>query len=163
MIVHRINYCSFRILNIQSCILYVLLFYIVCYSSSGCSGPILTSTATGCLCAGSNLQLLCSVIDGVNTVWTGSAIVDQCSNRDNIILRHSGFSGTVSRSCNSEAVIAQSLPSLSNISANCYTSQLSISITDDLNGTDIRCQIDNNTRPFPEVGQYIINITSGKH
>ena len=139
------------------------MLYIVCCSSSGCNSPTaLMSTATGCLCAGSNLQLLCSVVDGVTTVWTGSAIADQCSNSDNIILRHSGFSGTVSRSCNSEAVIARSLPSLSNVSADCYTSQLSISITDNLNGTDIRCQIDNNTQPFPEVGQYIINLTSGK-
>ena len=136
------------------------LLIIVCRSSSVCSSPSLVSTATGCLCAGNDLQLLCSVIGGVNTVWTGSAIVDQCSS-DNIILRHSGFSGTVKLTCNLEAVIGQSLPSLSNVSARCYTSQLSISITDNLNGTDIRCQIDNNTQPFPEVGQYVISLTSG--
>ena len=116
----------------------------------------------GCLCPGNDLQLWCSVTGGVNTVWTGSAITDQC-NGNSITLRHSGFSGTVRLSCNSEAVIGQNLPLLSNVSANCYTSQLLISITDDLNGTDIRCQIDNNTQPFPEVGQYIINLTKGKH
>ena len=95
-------------------------------------------------------------------MWTGSAIVDQCSS-DSIILRHSGFSGTISRSCNSEAVVGRSLPSLSNVTATCYTSQLSISITDDLNGTDISCQMDNNMQPFPEVGRYIISITTGKY
>ena len=118
------------------------------------------STATGCFCAGNNLQLLCSVIGGVNTVWTGSAIADQC-NGGTIILRHSGFPETVKQSCNSEAVVGQSLLSLSNISSNCYTSQLSISVTNDLNGADIRCQIDNTTQPFPEVGQYNISLTSG--
>ena len=95
-------------------------------------------------------------------MWTGSAIGDQCSS-DSIILRHSGFSETISRSCNSESVVGQSLPSLSNVTATCYTSRLSISVTDDLNGTDISCQMDNNIQPFPEVGRYIISITTGKY
>ena len=127
-------------------------------SSQSCNGPNLTSPS-GCLCAGDNLQLICTAIGGVNTEWTGSAILNQCS--DSIILRHSAFSRDFTRSCNSQAVIGQSLPSMSDIASNCYASKLSITITSNLNGTDIVCQIDNTVQQFDEVGQYNVSLTSG--
>ena len=106
---------------------------------------------------------MCTVIGGINTIWSGSAIVAKCGTSNQITLRHSGFSGITTRSCNSGAVVGQTLPSLSNITENCYISQLSTMITSNqLNGTNIICQYDDTMLESAIVDEYIINLRSGK-
>ena len=125
----------------------------------------MTSESVGRVCAGDKLHLICTVVGGVNTVWTGSAILDQCSG--SISLRHSAFSESITRapqSCLSgrDAVVGQTLPASSNVSNECYTSQLSITVTSISNSTNVSCQIDNGMEQFPEIGHYMITIQSGK-
>lgn len=89
-----------------------------------------------CICPGQNFTYECSVVGGRFTVWRGSVIEAGCE----ITLFHSQFdmpSGAF-EICNNEAVIGRSI-----IRENeCYTSQLTILVTTDLDGRTVECSVD---------------------
>jgi hypothetical protein len=89
-----------------------------------------------CACPGEVLTYTCNIAGGGTTLWTGSAF-DCSSTSDEIRLRHSTFaSGGTSGSCNNEAMRARSI-GLSN--GNCYTSELSVTVSTSFNGRTIEC------------------------
>ena len=99
------------------------------------------SSTSICACPGDTLSFNCEVIggDGGVTIWTGTAF--DCHDRnDEIILLHGGFmssNGTYSE-CNNGAIMARSL----GVKGSNYTSQLTVSVTSDLNGKTIMCIYD---------------------
>ena len=121
---------------------------------SNCCEQNLKPLADGCVCPGSSLQLTCTAVGGVATVWT---IGRQCS--ESLSLQHLQFTTGVTRSCDSPAATGSSLSV--NVVDGCYTSQLTIAVTTDLNGMNVTCERDSGVNT-ESIGTYQINLTSGK-
>ena len=87
-----------------------------------------------CSCPNDVLTYTCTVVGGVATVWSGSAFDCQTGG---IVLRHIDFgsSGT-SGSCNNGAIVGQSVE----VVDDCYTSQLVITLSSEINNKTIQCQ-----------------------
>lgn len=88
------------------------------------------------------LTYTCNVIGGGTTLWTGSAF-DCPGTLDEIRLRHSTFSSSgTSGTCNNEAMRARST-GLTN--GNCYSSELSVTVSTSFNGRMIKCVYNSGT------------------
>lgn len=109
-----------------------------------------------CACLGRVLTYTCTAVGGGSTLWTGTAF--DCTN--NLInLRHSLFNSsdrTATGDCNNGAIVGQSVRAMDN----CYTSELSVRISADLDNKTIRCD----HRPGTEtntIGQSTLTVISG--
>ena len=103
------------------------------------------------ICPGNTLTFECTVTEGHDTVWKGSAL--DCDESDDVIqLLYSRLNTTFKRSCNNENILVQILY----IKDNCYTSQLSVMITSSMTGKTVKCARDNGTSE-EVVGIYTIN------
>ena len=112
----------------------------------------------GDACPGDVLMYVCNIIGGGNTIWSGTAFY--CPSKSNeTILRHSQFnseSGTFG-SCNDRAVImARSL----GVTNNCYSSQLNITVTSDMNNKTIQCA--HSSDRIVTIGVVTLSIATGK-
>jgi hypothetical protein len=91
----------------------------------------------GCVCPGDILIYECTVMRGVATVWTGSAL--DCNE---IVLLHSDDEwynkSDFKLYCNNGAIVVRSLPT----EGNNYTSQLNVTITPDTAGKTVECEYD---------------------
>ena len=87
---------------------------------------------------GSILIYDCSVVGEGSTVWTGFGF-DCPSSGDCIILRHITKYNTTSGTCNDGAITGRGV----SVDGDCFTSQLKISYTPDLKGTNVTCIYDN--------------------
>lgn len=124
--------------------------------TSSCCEQNLTPPRDECVCAGNSLQLNCTAVGIGTTVWT---IDDQQCTRA-IELPHLEFHGGVTKRC-SEALDAPTGRSVSVIDeTECYTSQLTIMVTSDLNGTSVGCEHDSGAN-VECIGVYPIMLTSG--
>ena len=95
-----------------------------------------------CTCPGEVLTFTCNIAGGGTTLWRGSAF--DCSSTSNEIrLRHSTFasSGTMG-TCNNEAMRARSI-GLTN--GDCYTSELSVTVSTTFNDETIECAYNSGT------------------
>lgn len=99
------------------------------------------------------MQLTCIAFGRGSTVWGGTAVPRECGDR---ILRHSQFSEGVIISCPDGSIVAESLSD----DNDCYTSQLTVTIRPEINGTSITCKYDNGSQSFL-LGEYTIIVTSG--
>ena len=99
-------------------------------------GTVLTGS---CICPEQEAVFNCTVDGGATTVWKGSAL-ENCSD-GSIILRHSQFNNehTISKTCGiSGQVIGQGI----SVENGSYTSQLILSITQQIIGSNIACTAD---------------------
>jgi hypothetical protein len=112
---------------------------------------------SGAACPGDVLMYVCDITGPGNTIWNGTAFY--CPSKSNeTILRHSQFStlsGT-SGSCNDRTVIrAQSLGTINR----CFSSQLNVTVTSDLNGTTIRCS--HSSDRIEKIGEIVLSVATG--
>ena len=122
---------------------------------SSCCERNLKPPADRCVCSGNSLQLTCTAVGGGTTVWT---VGQQCM----IQLDHLQFAARgVNRSCPGTSGTQVATGRSLSVVGNCYTSQLTIVITSDLNGTSVSCGHDNGTNT-ESIGTYQIILTSGK-
>ena len=101
------------------------------------------------------LTFICNINEGGITLWTGSAF--SCNSND-ILLRHSQFSlpGGASGSCNNGSITGQSI----GVTDGCYSSELDVTVSPDLNGRTILCNHDGTTQRT--IGASTLNVVTGK-
>lgn len=86
-----------------------------------------------CECLGAELSLNCTIVGNGTTVWRGTSF--NCPDRaDEITLRHANFINS-SETCNMGSIVGRALT----VAGNCYTSQLTVTTTADLNNKTISC------------------------
>ena len=111
-----------------------------------------------CACSGEVLTFVCTTVGPGQTIWRGTAF--NCTGESNeIILRHSEFDSPtgISGTCNSGAIVGQSL-GVEN--ADCYTSQLSITIQSQFNNTTVEYVYSYNNESI--IGQLRLSVVSGE-
>ena len=121
-----------------------------------CSEPGLRSLSSDeCTCSGSQLQLACTAVGAGSTVWIGDALPDGCPE---LLLLHSRFSDSdgTTISCPDNSFTARSI----SVDGECYTSQLTATVTSDLNGTVILCTRDNGSVVFT-IDTYTFDLVTG--
>ena len=108
-----------------------------------------------CTCPGEVLTFTCIINEGGTTLWTGTAF--SC-NLNEILLRHSQFSvpGGTSGSCNNGAITGRSI----GVTNGCYSSELNVTVSPNLNGRTILCNHDGTTQR--NIGSSTLNIVTGK-
>ena len=110
-----------------------------------------------CACPAEVLTYSCNIAGRGTTLWTGSAF-DCPDTLNEIRLRHSTFSSEgTSGTCNNEAMRARST-GLTN--GNCYSSELSVTVSTGFNGRTIEC-IYNSGTAETTIGTSILTV-SGK-
>ena len=111
-----------------------------------------------CVCAGDRLIYSCNVVGGGSTVWSGTAF-DCPSTSSEITLRHSQYaSNQAFGMCNNGDIEGQGLE----VTNNCYTSQLNVTVREGLNNKTVQC-IQNSNQGTRQIGQSTLSVTSGMH
>ena len=107
---------------------------------------------TSCTCPGYKAVYECAVAGGGATIWQGTALEECAGGR--IVLRHSQFESghNIKRTCGTSSPVVGRTVSVVNDS---YTSQLTINISQHLNGSIIECASDSGR----QVGRSQILIT----
>ena len=110
---------------------------------------------TTCTCPGKEVVFECAVSSDGATIWQGTAL-EGCTGQ-RIILRHSQFESghSISQTCGASRLVSGRATSIVNDS---YTSQLTINVSQHLNGSTIECASDNGR----QVDSSQIFITTGK-
>ena len=108
-----------------------------------------------CVCPGDNAFYECIVPGGGLTVWTGEAF--NCSGTNNEIQLLHGINST--RECNNGSIKGSLSSTQSNESL--YTSQLTVTVGPDTNGTTIECIHDDGAGNRNKTGSTVLNITTG--
>ena len=105
------------------------------------SDPQLALT-TLCTCPGYEAVYECTVNGPGATVWRGTAL-EECTG-GKIVLRHSDFESgyNLNKTCGASGPVVGRALSVANDS---YTSQLTINVSQHLNGSTIECASDNET------------------
>ena len=107
-----------------------------------------------CFCLGQDATYECTVIGGDFTLWNGS-IMDPPGCK--ISLPHRQFFNVNDTSCNDGTVVAKGL-TITN--GSCYTSLLTVLVTQEMNGGSVSCVVDKNLEESL-IDTTIINITTG--
>lgn len=108
-----------------------------------------------CVCPGYNAIYECTAVGNGFTQWSGSAF--QCQGLGNeIFLSHNNFNDGIRKECNNGAIVGHSL----RVNGTCYTSQLTVYISANLNGTTIDCTYDTGS-VLERIGSTSIVITRG--
>ena len=102
------------------------------------------------------IEFVCSVTDGVATVWRGS-IFDCPSSGNEILLRHFKFESGTSGTCNDGKIAAYS----TEVTNNSYSSQLNVTVSPEMHNGTVECIQDS----FNEtsVGICTLILAMGKH
>ena len=111
---------------------------------------------TSCVCPGYSATYDC-IIDGSGaTVWQGPAVLHQCQSNGLLRLRHSEFNTShgITESC--DGIVARSVGKRNNS----YFSQLTIIVSQELNGSEVVCAHDNGVSINP-IGSRTIILTTG--
>lgn len=92
-----------------------------------------------CICSGDTVSYKCTVMGRGTTLWQGSAFRDCASNH--IALLHSQFTSDEGAygTCNNGAIVGWSIA----VEDDCYTSQLNVTISTELDGSNVECVYDN--------------------
>ena len=108
---------------------------------------------SSCTCPGHEVVFVCAVAGGGATIWQGTAL-EECAN-GRIILRHSQFESghNINQSCGVSGPVGGRAISVVNDS---YISQLTVNVSQHLNGSTIECASDNGT----QVGSRQILLTT---
>lgn len=86
-------------------------------------------------------------------MWQGS--IFDCEN-DEILLRHNSFDDPAVRECNHGAITAHSISATNDY----YTSQLNITVSQDMSGKSIIC-VYNNGFNETDTGRKVLTLTTG--
>ena len=86
------------------------------------------------LCPEDVVAFVCSVSDGVATVWRGS-IFDCSSSGNEILLRHFKFESGTSGTCNDGEIAAYS----TEVTNNSYSSQLNVTVSPEMHNGTVEC------------------------
>ena len=129
-----------------------ILLVLKCYLCGCQLQSLLQNNEERCICPGDTIMFECTVIGSSATIWTGSAF--QCLAKG-IILRHSTFSRGASGDCNDGAIVATSI----GVADNNYTSQLSVTVSQDMNNRTVECVRHSN--PVHTVGSSTIVLATG--
>ena len=124
--------------------------YFPCYQHNLCcvdaASPSFSPVMPINVCPGETANFICTVIDNMttgNTFWTGTAFgCDQ----NRILLVNADFEGGTTGVCNNGTVVAQSV----GVDDNCYTSNLSVTLSPQLDGTTVECR---------SVGNYTLTVS----
>ena len=116
---------------------------------------------SACVCPGHELRLECTVVEGIATVWTGSAF-DCTTSANVIILLHSQFAGGTLRGCNGR-IIGRSINTTSDSDGIKFISQLIIQLDESgtLEGRTVECHYDDGIHDIV-IGTHVISYTRGK-
>lgn len=117
------------------------------YASTNCPSFVVISE---CACVGQMLTYQCTTQGSSSTIWDGSAF--QCIS-NSIILRHSQYPHGAADVCNNGLITGQSL----RVNGDCFTSQLNVTISSELNGRGVRCTSGDRRT----IGTNFIFITTG--
>ena len=140
---------KFRYVGYRFCISRTKLYSIHCLEGLAAENGL--RVTADCICPEQNITYECTAVGGSHTVWSGSVIPNNCT----VALPHTQFfnrpvpcmGGVVGRGIE--------------ISGNCYTSQLTVPVTPNLDGRNVSCSVDN-VMDVPIIDTLIINITRGK-
>ena len=105
--------------------------------------PLEHTDGSSCVPEGDTVVYQCTVTDttgGLSTIWQGTAF--NCSDIGNeIFLAHSRYGMNLILRCSNGALVGEGIGN----NGNDYTSQLSVIVNSDLNGTTIECVINPST------------------
>ena len=112
--------------------------------------------SSSCTCLGQELNFECTVDGDGATFWQGSAL-QECPHQNRVIIRHSQYQTrhSATEECGSTGTVVVTPVSAVNLS---YTSQLTINVSQHLNGSTIECVSDRG-RYF---GSSTILLSNGK-
>jgi hypothetical protein len=112
------------------------------------------------VCPDGELRLECTVVEGANTVWKGTAF-DCSTSNDEIALRHSQFESGIVGECNNGMIMGRNLNRMFDGPNSTFTSQLVIHLPllnaagNTLDGTTVECIHDNGHREI-NIGTHVI-------
>ena len=110
---------------------------------------------SGCVCPGYNTVFECTAVGDGFTQWSGSAF--DCEGLGNeIFLSHNDFNRGIRKECNNGAIVGRNL----RVNGSCYTSQLTVNISTNVNGKAVECTYDSG-RVLEPIGSTTIVITTG--
>ena len=110
----------------------------------------------GCSCPGDMLTFNCTAVGLGSTLWIGTAF-DCIDGGNEILLRHNGFiTGGISGTCNNGAIVGRSLE----VVDNCYTSQLNVTISSNLNNKTVECIYNGNAGTIT-IGSPTLTVVEG--
>ena len=119
---------------------------------------IIAPPGARCACLGETYTFTCTTQGGTRTDWKGTAF--NCPNVGNLItLRHNMMLFNSSRifQCNDGSIVGQPL----NISGDCYTSQLNVTIVAGMNNKTVQCTHTSDTAVSEIIGSATILVVSG--
>ena len=112
-----------------------------------------------CGCQGYNVTYKCTVFSGAATVWRGTAFDCSFINNEFVIFNDiNNYTSQNPQTCTNGAIIGRG----TGVENDSYTSQITVQISDELNGTSVVCAHDNGTDSI-EIGSAILNITTGTY
>ena len=126
-----------------------------------CTGFAATANTVGlqarydCACPGENVLYECTVPGVGSTIWRGEAF--DCPETNNKIQLLPGIDSTLQ--CNDGEILAR--PIHPQPSESLYTSQLTVRVGPDTNGTTIECLHDDGAGNITEVGSTALTMTTG--
>ena len=138
---------------VHKCVIVSLPQYTVVAGVCGESTSKLTML-TSCICPGYEIVFECTVAGVGGTIWHGTAL-EECTD-GRIILRHSQFESgyNITQTCGASGTIIGHAVSVEN---DFYTSQLTINVSQHLNGSTVECASDSGR----QVGSRQILHTTG--
>ena len=112
-----------------------------------------------CTCEGHNVTYECTVSGNGATIWKGIAFDCSLTNNE-LTIFHANNSFTSERplSCNNGAITVHAIGA----EEGAYKSQVTIQVSDELNGTTVVCAYDNGTLST-EIDSAILNIITGMY
>ncbi|XP_064397560.1 uncharacterized protein LOC135344313 isoform X2 [Halichondria panicea] len=125
----------------------ILLGTLLIKSSDGATDILVPPTLPNgrlCFCPGDMETYTCTVVGGVVTVWSGTAF--DCPPANSVILLHGQYSGgTAAATCTSGAISGNgTLVDTSGVEP-CYTSELLVTISANMDGQTVMCSRDDTT------------------
>ena len=109
-----------------------------------------------CTCQGHNVMYGCTVFGNGSTIWEGTAFDCSSTNNEFIIFHSTNYTSQKPQTCNNGAIIGYAIRAENGF----YTSQITIRVSDEFNGTTVVCAHDNGSDTM-EIGSAMLNITTG--
>lgn len=110
-----------------------------------------------CLCPGYTTSYQCNVTGEGYTIWKGSAF-DCILSGNEILLLHINYIGGTVRTCNNGQIVGRSL----GVTNNCYTSQLDVNITAEIEGGTVECVYESGSAT-EVIGSSLLSLTTGSY
>ena len=109
-----------------------------------------------CTCLEYNQTFECTILGGGLTIWQGTALSGCQSSENEIRLRHSQYMNSQATGvCNGGEIVAKSV----GVSDNCYTSQLSLAVEEEMVNETIECIHVDLQGIRMTIGQQMLNLT----